>query len=187
MWSLKNLVLSIKLGLAVVLICVLAYPLAISSVPKDSGKKIPNAQQQIYDNIDASLSKIIASQQKLDDLVIKLDDYIRQQGTDEKGNDWAAALIISYEFKQISLRHLASVYLLKQMFNLNKDAFIGYFNVNYALTAKYFPKLTSHSITIIEANYGFIKSSMIIKESKEGVEVAKKVQKYIDKIFSNFM
>ncbi len=184
---LKKLGLSIKLGLAVILICFLAYPLAISSVPKDNGKKIPNAQQQIYNNIDASLSRIIALQQKLDDLVIKLDNYIRQQGVDEKGNDWAAALIISYEFKQISLRHLTSVYLLKQMLDLNKEAFIGYFNANRALTTEYFPRLTSYSIAIIEANYGFIKDSMIIKESKEGVEVVKKAQKQIDKIFSNFL
>ncbi len=182
---LKKLGFYIKLGIAVILICFLAYPLVIGAVPK-SGIKIPNAEQQLFNNVDAELLKIIASQRKLDNLVTKLDDYVRQQGMDEKGNDWAAVMIISYEFKQMSLRHLTSVYLLKQMLYLNKNAFLSYLPKNHALTAEYFPELTSRSIAVIEANYGFIKDSMIIKESKEGVEAVKKVQKHIDKIFSIF-
>lgn len=183
---LKKLGFYIKLGIAVILICFLSYSLTTGALPKETNK-IPTREEQIINNINNSLNKIIAVQSKLDELVTELDKYTAYQGTKGKGNDWAASMVISYEFKLISLRHLTSVALVKQMLYLNEEAFSTYLMTNFGLIMNFFTTLNASSLNTIEANHKYILNDTIIKESKEGVEGVKKIHEHLVKIFSHFI
>lgn len=175
-----------RVCLSIVVICLLGYSLTISAIPKDNNK-IPSREKQIVSSIDSSLHQIIVEQYKLDELVTKLDRYTAYQGTKGKGNDWAASMVISYEFKQIGIRTLASVALIKQMLYLNEKAFPTYLKVNFDLIMGYFTKLTAYSLNVIEANYEYILDDELVKEGKEGVKRIERIQEHLVKVFSHFI
>lgn len=184
---LKKLGLSVKLGLAIIFICLLVYPLAISAVPKDGGKKIPTREEWIINDIDASMRKIIVAQRKLGKLVTKLDAYTTYQGTEGKGKDWPASMVIAYEFKQISLRHLAGVALVKQMLYLREEVFSLYLTRNFDLIMNFFTTLNVSSLNTIEANHKYILNDTVVKASEEGIKEVEKIYEYMVKIFSHFI
>lgn len=185
---LKKLSFYIQLCLAVIVMCLLAHPLVIGSVPKDDNK-VPTYADQVINNIDASIYKIIAGQGKLEKLVNKLDDYTVQQGMKEgkEGDDWAAAMVIAYEFKQIGFRHLASTALTKQMLYLQKDLFPFYLNKNFDLIIIFFGQSNVDSLKMIKANSKYIFDDALVKEIKEGIKEVEKTHEHLVKIFSNFI
>lgn len=175
-----------KLYLFIVLICLLIYIPAFASIPK-STLKIPNYAERVINDIDASITRIKIAQTKLDKLITKLDYYTAYQGTEGKGKDWTASMVMAYEFKQISTRNLASVVLVKQMLYLHEGVFSTYLLLNFHLILGYFTELTSYSMNVIEANYEFIQNATIVKESKEGIKEVEKIHKYLVEIFSHFV